>query len=246
MRLNVLAVHLRQSNFVSLFVVYILISVFSVVCCENVTSNAINRVSPMAATAAVTPTNSTQSSTSLTSAAAINKTIAFTIDAGIASTITTTTVQPSLVDVSAAAAAAAATAMVTSQVHHQKERPQQKSTPLQKLQQQRPEKQQQRAKGNRPPHGNRLFFFSFSPLPTRPLPSRSFSFYPSRSFYIQFINLFGFYFDFLFVFIFVAVCLVFALTSLVRPHTPHAMPTQTQFSLFVPRRFVIVIIIVGR
>lgn len=146
MRLTVLAVNLKQSNFVSLFVVYILISVFSVVCCENVTSNAINSL-PMAAAAAAVATNSTHSSASLASAAGINKTNAFRIGGGAdASTITiaTNAVQPSL---------AAATA--TSQVQ-QKLGSQQKSTPLQRQQQQRQEKlqQQQRAKGIQAAHGN--------------------------------------------------------------------------------------------
>lgn len=163
MRLNVLAVNVKQSNFVSLSVVYILISVFSVVCCENVTSNAINNV-PMAAAAAppvavaAAPPNSTHSSASLASAAGINKTIAFTIGGGgDASTITSATnaIQSSLAD-----------ATVTSQVqHHPKQGSQQKLTPLQK-QQQRLEKlqqqQQQRAKGIRPAHGNWLFALSLS------------------------------------------------------------------------------------
>lgn len=156
MRLNILAINSKQSNFVSLFVVYVLISVFSVVRGENVTSNAIYRESmtAAAAAAATAATNSTQLSASLTSAAGINK----TIDGGATPTITsstTTTVHPSL----------AAAATVTSQVH-QKERPHQKSTPLQKLQQQRQEKHQQSAKwsstkGIRPVHGNGLFCFRF-------------------------------------------------------------------------------------
>lgn len=144
MRLNVLAVNLKQSNFVSLVVVYILISVFSVVCCENVTSNAINNV-PMAAA-----TNSTRSTATLTSAAGVNKTIAFPIGGGDGADTSTMA--------SATNAVRASLATVTSQVQHRKEGSQQKSAPSQK-QQQRLEKlqQQQRAKGMRPAHGNWLF-----------------------------------------------------------------------------------------
>lgn len=230
MRLNVLAVNLKQSNFVSLFVVYILISVFSVVYSENVTSNAINNnVRPMAvavSTKMVATKNSTQSSASLASAGVINKTFAFTNDAGATSTITiknnssttittiisTTTVQPSLV----------AATVKSSQVH-QKERPQQKSTPSQKLQQQqRHEKQQQRAKwpstkGIRPIHGNRLFF-DFCLLFCFFFPPFLFSIHKSFG-----SSLFHFLFIFCsFVWCFSLFCDIFA------PYFVHIhMPTQT-------------------
>lgn len=187
MRSNNLAINPKQRNFVSLFVVYVLISVFSVVRGENVTSNAINRAS-MSSAAATAATNSTQLSASFTSAAGINK----TIDDGATPTITSstiaTTVHPSL----------AAAATVTSQVH-QKERPHQKSTPLQKLQQQRQEKHQQSAKwsstkGIRPVHGNGLFCFRFFSLFSSHFFFHSISF----SFYFQFINLFRVFLSFFF------------------------------------------------
>lgn len=183
MRLNDLAVYLKHSNFVSLCVVYIWISVLcscaSVVYCQNLSSNdAVN------APAMALRTNSSQSASA--TAGGIHNSVPPLLP------ITTTTAEAA-----AAAAAAAKTtttptmptvrppsliATVTSQMHRPRdqERSQQKSQPLQKPQQRA---KLPSAKGMRPVHGKYIKLFT-----------RRFA---GFDFIFQFINLFrGFSFQF--------------------------------------------------